>query len=193
MLVPREAAPPSSRFMDFSILIRPTSVPTMPNAGATLDALSYIAAAESCRADIHSISFSRIPRTLSWSFASTISIMACLKNGSCCSLAFSSRDRRPCFRAIWASSTSWSMYDVGSNALLFRIILKCFGIHFSMDPGKLATTMKIVHPMVIRIDAASKKFQRFCGTISKTTSGYRDRFVIQPNRNTPNAPTIPIM
>ena len=41
MLVPRLLAPPlSSRFMDFNMLIRPTRVPTIPKAGATLDALS---------------------------------------------------------------------------------------------------------------------------------------------------------
>ena len=198
MLVPRESAPPSPlRFMDISMLIRPTSVPTMPKAGATLDALSYSAAASSCRADMHSMSFSKMPRTLSWSLASTMSMMACLKKGSVCSLAFSSRDKRPFLRAIWASSTSWSMYPLGSNILLFKMILKCLGMALSMDPGKLATTMKIVHPMVMKIEAASKKFQRLAS--SNVIGGFPAALgpmlmpMTQPSKNTPNAPTMPMI
>ena len=90
---------PLSRFMPFSMLIRPTRVPTIPKAGATAEAFSYMLATSSWRPLIHSISFMRIERTLSPSLASTTSKIACLKNGSVCLFACSSSARRPFLRA----------------------------------------------------------------------------------------------
>ena len=63
----------------------------------------------------------------------------------------------------------------------------------SMDPGKLAHTINSVHPMVIRILAASKKFQRFPKLTLKANSGYTVSEVTQPNRNTNKAPTRPMI
>ena len=148
---------PSVGSMVFSMLIKPIRVPTMPNAGETAEALSYMAAAALCRSDMHSMSFSRVARTRSGSLASTISMIACLKKGSSCSLAFSSRASRPSLRAIWARSTSWSMMYSGFCFTFFSITAKCFGMLRNVFSGKLASTMAMEQPMVIMTLAPSIK------------------------------------
>ena len=67
------------------------------------------------------------------------------------------------------------------------------GMALSMDPGKLAHTINSVHPITIRILAASKKFQRFVKLTEKLNSGYTVREVTHPNRNTSKAPTRPMI
>ena len=108
-------------------------------------------------------------------------------------MAFSSSDSNPFFLAIWANSTSWSIYVMGSNLFVLRIILICLGISLSIFPGKLATTTKIVHPMVIRMLAGSTKFSKFFGVT--LTGGLPPKLivVIMPNRQTARAPTTPMI
>ena len=81
--------------------------------------------------------------------------------------------------------------------MLFRMILKCLGMALSMEPGKLAATMKSVQPMVMKMDAASKKFQRFPGLKSNicfpAALGPMLMPRTQPSRNTPNAPAMPMI
>ena len=114
-------------------------------------------------------------------------------------MAFSSRERRPFFRAIWANSTSWSMYSMGLFFLASSMILKCLGISFSMCAGKLAATTVKVQPMVIKILAASKKFQRFSGVnvkVSNPAAAASGPMLIprtMPSSITINVPTTPIM
>ena len=75
--------------------------------------------------------------------------------------------------------------------------MKCLGMALSMDPGKLAATMKMVHPMVMKMDAASKKFQRLDSSnvimSFPTALGPMLMPMTQPNRNTPNAPAMPMI
>ena len=77
--------------------------------------------------------------------------------------------------------------------------MKCLGMALSMEPGKLAATMKSVHPMVMKMDAASKKFQRFFGVNvnsfnpAAAASGPMLMPRTQPSRKMPNAPTMPMI
>ena len=82
---------------------------------------------------------------------------------------------------------------MGSNLFVPRIILICFGISLSIFPGKLATTTKMVHPMVMRMLAGSTKFSKFCGVT--LTGGLSPKliWVIIPNRQTARAPTTPMI
>ena len=155
--------PPLSTSMAFSMLIRPTSVPTMPKAGATELPRSYMPAPASCRAEDCSISFIMISRAWSASLLSTISMMHCLKKGSSCWLPRSSRASRPFLRATWARSTSSSMIARGLLPLVFMRTLKCLGISFRALGGKEATMMKSVQPMVINTLAGSQKLPTCLG------------------------------
>ena len=73
----------------------------------------------------------------------------------------------------------------------------CFGMDFSIPPEKLASTMKSVHPMVMKMDAASKKFQRLDSSnvigCFPAALGPMLMPMTQPSRNTPNAPAMPMI
>ena len=145
------------------------------------------------------MSFSRMARTLSGSLASTMSMMAILKKGSSCSLALPSRASRPFLRAVWAKSTSWSIYFIGSNFLALSMMPKCLGMADRVLAGKLATTMASVQPITMKILAASKKFHRFSGlTVNSgrfcaTAFGPMLMPHTTPNRNTKIASTRPMI
>ena len=65
------------------------------------------------------MSFSRMARTLSGSLASTISMIACLKKGSDCSLALPSRASSPSLVEITTPVTRWSSTRA-SAAMVWR-------------------------------------------------------------------------
>ena len=52
-------------------------------------------------------------------------------------------------RAVWARSTSWSMYFIGSNFLALSMMPKCLGMADRVLAGKLATTMASVQPITM--------------------------------------------
>ena len=71
------------------------------------------------------------------------------------------------------------------------MFLKWEGIFFNISSGKEAMTMKMVQPMVMKMDAGSKKLMRFLIVMVMGGDAAKSTLDTMPTRQTANAPTTP--